>query len=204
MKLEIIEECVSLGEFEWDVLRSTVLGAYMKFWGMPEFRKISKKQEHKIEVYFFPSTAEVKVSRFATVGLFLMNGAAAPIKQELLLTLPADLGGASLDEAFNFVLDFGAHVAHCANVDQLPLLFPESAIAPLSWKTWNFMVDEARSEPEELSEMTVGSFQFSLKWIIPLHKSEFNFIKIFGIKKFDEISDKSEISLIDMSRNPMI
>ena len=204
MKFELMEERAKLGDFEWDILRSTILGTYVKYWGMPEFRKIAHKKEHKIEVYFFPSTAKVGISRFATVGLCLTGETDKLIKQELLLCLPADLGGATLEEAFNFVLDFSVHVKRYANINQLPCFFPESLTTPLSWRTWSFMIDEARSEPEEMSEMIVGNFEFSLKWIIPLHKSEFDFIKTFGIDQFDGISDKNELSLIDMTRKPMV
>jgi hypothetical protein len=37
-----------------DIRRTLILGIYIRQWGMPEYRWISRRENHAIEVYSFP------------------------------------------------------------------------------------------------------------------------------------------------------
>ena len=52
-----------------DIRRTILLSQYMYFWGMPDFRVISRKEDKTIEIYSFPPIKDSEIYRFAIVGV---------------------------------------------------------------------------------------------------------------------------------------
>lgn len=191
-------------QFVRDVRRSIILGAYVRHWGMPEYRKIGRSGIDQIEVYSFPSTERAPVYRIATVGISSVKKNSHRINKELLMALPHDLGGATRDEVFDFMLNVTAHVITVLDDTDPPRISPESPLAPKEWKPKALLFDQARSEPEELSELAVGSHVVELLWVVPIYNSEYRFISEQGIEAFDALAGKAELSLADVNRDPFV
>jgi hypothetical protein len=193
-------------EFEFDLRRTVLLGLYMRQWGMPQYRK--RATDHAsgdvLEVYSFPGTPDAPVHRFATVGVSAGSGQAEEAGKELMMVLPADLAGATDDEVFDYMLDIAAYLLRTRGPVEAPFQVPESPLAPRSWKTRAVLVDEARGESEDLAEVEIGRATVEVLWVVPIHGSEYRFIKEHGIEAFDELAEQAELSVVDVDRDPFV
>lgn len=75
--------------FEFDIRRTIILSKYMNNWGMPEYRNVTNKGTHCVELYSFP---EELFTRFATVGLssgILPNS--DKCNSEIVMVLPTNV-----------------------------------------------------------------------------------------------------------------
>ena len=192
--------------FTNDVRRSVLLSTYIRCWGMPLHRVISRHTDtgHVLEVYVFPAREGQPIARFATVGVSAHVCATGTIDKELLMALPSDLGGATQDEVINFVLDIATYVIYSREDVEPPFVVPETPLAPRAWTTRALLVDQARGEPDELGEIGLGDGEVELLWVIPVHLSEYGFIKAFGIPAFDALAEKGDLSLVDVGRPPLV
>jgi hypothetical protein len=190
--------------FEMDVRRSIILGAYIQHWDMPKYRRVATRKTDRIEVYSFPSNANAPVYRFATVGISGIKKKSDRINKELMLALPPDLGGATDDEVFKFMLDVSSYVVDELDMTEPPMITPETPLAPKEWRTRALLFDQARSEPEELSELVVGPDTIELLWVIPIYASEYELISNSGVEAFDALADQAELSPADINRDPWV
>jgi len=188
-------------EFQHDVRRTVLLGAYMGAWGMPSSRTVTRRGEHVVEAYTFPAVDGVPVNRFATVGISgheMEDGRKAD--WELFLALPPDNAGASDEEVLSFLFDVMAYsISKVKNFD-LGTIIPESPLAPQSWTARALLVDEPRAEPEFLSEIELGPEVVRLRWIVPIYRDEFEVIRTNGLDAFDKAAETSEWSPADPRR----
>ena len=190
-------------EFERDVRRTLILGGYIRAWGMPDSRVVSRQGSDAIEVYSFPSPGS-PVHRFATVGVSALrreNGDRSD--RELFMALPPTLGGAEFEEVTNFILDVCIYSLR-EDVDfARGQTIPPTDRAPSAWAARAALLDEPRGEPEELAQLRVGSQQVELVWIVPIHQHELELIHSKGLDAFDQLQELSDWSLADPNRPPV-
>lgn len=187
-----------------DVYRTIVLGHYIDHWGMPEYRRITRKRSGQsfFEMYSFPSTDPMQPLRIASVGI------AEEIKadgeregKEYLMVLPADMGGASLDEVFDYFADIAVHIVKNLTRSCLPRVLGPSALAPAKWGMKALLIDEATGESDDFDTVSIGGkFDVEVQWLIPVHEAEYKFILEEGIDAFDELVQSSDQSLADVNR----
>ena len=192
-------------DFVFDAYHSIVLNHYMQNWGMPEHRVISVREESgdKIIVYDFPCNAKNEVSRIATIGVSLQKGVAGNVGCEYVFVLPCDYGGASLEQVFNYILDISAHTISEIEDPTPPRVMPPSNLAPDKWGANAMLFDELRGENEGFHSILFGDvFKTQFIWGIPIFKSEYEMILENGIEFFDALESESEVSIIDVNRNP--
>lgn len=187
----------------FDIRRSVILSAYIKEWGMPEYRlKMSKNNTHsEVELYFFPAKDKKYPARFATVGLSNFtrkNG--KRICTEFMLALESGLGNESIDRVFTYFCDIIAHNIENVEGSEPPRVMSESALAPEKWTTKAILIDELRGESEELEEIILGPEKVSVLWVIPITGNEEKIILNKGIDAFDEYIEKLPYSIIDPVR----
>lgn len=196
----------SVAEFNFDLRRTIILSKYMSEWGIPKSRVITRKQEDPpIEAYLFPGGRDQKVTRFVTVGVSAQKkGGNKSVNHELLLVLPKDLGGASEDEVFNYLLDISVYVLGDGVVFGVETLIPESQLAPKDWKQKAILIDEARGESEAFENMHVGVQHVSLLWLVPIYSNEYHQICEHGVRSFDRYCERSDFSLVDISRPSVV
>ncbi|OWR32958.1 hypothetical protein CDO73_00110 [Saccharibacillus sp. O23] len=191
-------------ELEFDIRRTVILSAYLKHWGMPEWRKIlfDPDGEARIELYYFPASSEDVPARFATIGLsdcrYDVSG--DRIDSEWVLALESDLGGESYERVFDYLADLLVHHIRHAAGSALPRLMPPSLLAPEQWTAKALLLDEPRGEDEELESFIVGDRRVSLVWALPITPSEAKRVSEEGIDRFDEYAEASDDSLIDPCR----
>jgi hypothetical protein len=185
----------------FDIRRTIILGAYIRQWGMPEYRWITHSENHTIEVYsFFPRGDEV-VHRFATVGVSEINGEdGKPADYEFCMILPDELGGVSADEVVSFILDVAVYTYRKDVRCRVGATIPETELIPAKWGPKALLIDELRGEPEELSELSVGDQRVQLLWLVPIYGDEYRLIKSKGIEAFDQLDAQSEWSVADPRR----
>ncbi len=187
--------------FKFDLYRSVVLSHYMKYWGQPMERVVSVREVDGavIEVYRF-SLINGTV-RFATIGLFFQTLRQESAGVEYFFVLPDDMGGASADEVFNYILDLSAHSeVNFKSFGELSVI-DESALCPLCWCAKGVFFDEPRGECEsfETVESAMG-VRPVFRWLVPVYQKECDFILENGISVFDDVCENSSWSLIDMKR----
>jgi hypothetical protein len=185
----------SENRFAFDLRRTLLLSRYIGNWGQPDKRRVAEKGDERIEVYCFPG-AGTRVTRFATVGLSAPEGPDA----ELLLTVPADHAGASLDEVFSFVLDVAVYCRRPGIHLEPGSLVPESPLVPKAWRARALLFDEPRGEKEELEQTHVGQQAVRLIWAVPIHGDEYNLIERDGIEAFDRRIEEAGMSLAEPDR----
>lgn len=185
----------------FDIRRTLILGVYMRHWGMPEYRWISRREDHTIEVYSFPPREDEVVHRFATVGVSAVNREdGKPANYELCMVLPDELGGASADEVASFMLDVAVHSYRKDVRCSVGATIPETPLMPAKWRPKALLFDELRGEPEELSHISVGNQSIELLWLIPIHGDEYELIHSEGIEAFDVLDAQSDWSVADPGR----
>lgn len=188
-------------ELELDLRRTLLLGAYMRAWGMPLERNVSRKGEQAVEVYAFPALGDSKVNRYATVGLSgLAREDGQPVDFELLLAVLADNGGATAGDVTSFLMDVVAYALRREVRLHEGSTVPESPLAPKAWAARALLIDEPRAEPEELAEIAVGPQRVKLWWLVPIHGAEQALIVSKGLAAFDAAQEASEWSLADPGR----
>ena len=190
-----------------DIRRAMLLGDYIRHWGQPSSRTLSQKAgvAAAVEVYVFPPDEQTNVYRFATVGVSAQPQANGETAQwELLLCLPADLGGADEQQVIHYLLDIMAYSLRDDVNFVIGNRFPVSPLAPSSWTTKALLLDEPRGEPEEMANYQIGQQAVDLIWLIPITAGEKQFIDDNGLEDFDDLVEKSEDSILDVNRPSMI
>lgn len=184
-----------------DIRRSLILGAYMRYWRMPEYRWISRREDHVIEVYSFPSRKDEVVHRFATVGVSSVNREdEQAANYELCMILPNGLGGASDDQVVSLMLDVAVHSYRKDVRSRVGATVPETPLMPASWPPKALLFYELGSEPEELSHISVGEQSIELLWLVPIYGNEYELIHREGIEAFDLLDTQSVWSVADPRR----
>ena len=185
-----------------DIRRTILLSQYMRYWGMPEFRTISRKGDKEIEIYSFPPFKNSEIHRFATVGVsdlhYLDN---KTVNHEFMMVLPRDLGDSSVEEVTFFMMDIVAYSVTENPNFQEGTTIPETLLAPKQWKPRAILVDTPRAEPKELSECHIGSQTVNLYWLVPIYKDEYELIMKKGLEDFDKLCDQADLSLADINRS---
>jgi hypothetical protein len=187
-------------ELVFDIWRSMTLAHVINFWGMPEYRFISKHREHPfpIEVYVFPIVNGVY--KLCTVGLSIQGLIdVSYFGKELILVLPIlEMTDRKMRCVVNYFLDITVHyLAHCH--DGISLI-SENKLTPPSWNTKSIFIDSPRGECEDFETVSFGEKTVIFKWIIPITQNEYSIIKNKGVEEFDAYINKEEIELIDVSR----
>jgi hypothetical protein len=189
--------------FNFDIRRSLILSLYISEWGMPQSRKIIKKEnDNPIEVYSFPSDKDVSVIRFATIGLSAQNyvDSNESVGHELYFVMGKDLGQASEDEVFDYLLDISIYSFRNCSKFSAETIIPESNLSPKAWKLNSILVDEPRGEHESFESLHIGTQHVEMLWLVPTYETEYHYIKEMGIDKFDLLCDSSVFSVADLSR----
>jgi hypothetical protein len=185
----------------FDIRRTLILGLYMKHWGMPEHRWISRKENHAIEVYSFPPGKDEVVHRFATVGVSATNREDGnPANYELCMILPRDLAGASAEEVVSFMLDVAVHSYRKDVRCSVGATVPETPLMPAQWPPKALLFDELRGEPEEFSNISIGTQSIEVLWLVPIYGAERELIVSEGIEAFDLLDAQSDWSVADPRR----
>ena len=201
---------------EWqldrDIRRAIILSNYIENWGIPEYRtkqKITIKQEksYLIEVYTFPPLPDRDtIYRVATIGIsdnFYQNENGAA-HYEIMMALPADLGGADIDAVLSyFLIIITSTLPYKHNIKE-GFTLAEMISAPEEWKHKSILLDTPVSESQELEYFHIGSQSVNLYIALPIYQDECNLIRINGIEAFDDLCEASELSVIDLSRNSFI
>jgi hypothetical protein len=185
----------------FDVRRTLILGLYIKHWGMPEYRWVSRREDHVIEVYSFPPREDEVVHRFATVGVSAAkreDGNQA--NYELCMVLPDELAGASVDEVVSFMLDVAVHSYRKDVRCSVGATIPETPLMPAQWPPKALLFDELRGEPEEFSDLSIGSQSIEVLWLIPIYRDERELIVNEGVEAFDLLDAQSDWSVADPRR----
>jgi len=189
--------------FNFDIRRSLLLSIYIREWGIPKSRKIVKKEgDYPIEVYSFLSDKNAAVTRFATIGLSAQCYASNDerVGHEFFFVLGNDLGEASEDEVFDYLLDISIYSFRNFSEFSVETIIPENKLSPKSWKLNSILVDEPRGESESFECLHIGRQHINMLWLIPIYKKEYDYIKDMGIDNFDLLCDSSEFSVADLSR----
>jgi hypothetical protein len=184
--------------FEFDIRRSIILSKYITNWGMPEYRNVSSKDNHSVELYSFP---EELYTRFATVGL---SSGTLPnsdkCNSEILMVLPTNVVAKQTDEIVNYIFDIVAYLIETLERNlTVETTIPESKLAPVEWPK-ALLFDEPRGEVEDLLCFHVGSQHVELFWVIPIFGAEYDLIKNGEIERFDEIVESMDIDITDVIR----
>lgn len=187
-------------QLDLDIRRTIILGGYIRHWGMPRDRIRFHKHEDEevVEAYLFPATSERRVARIATVGnsAFVREGVH---RCEFMLGLPEDLGEATFAQAAGFLMDFCLYARKRGRLFA-GLTVPASPLVPTAWAPRALLLDEPRSEPEELTAVHVGEQHVDLWWVVPIYASEYQFINQKGVEAFDVLAEAHELSLADVRR----
>ena len=185
----------------YDIRRTIILGGYMRHWGMPDTRTISRRGDESVEIYSFPPKFGGKVHRIATVGLSSQVRESGEVASyELCMVLPEGLGGATKDQVTSFIMDVAAYSLRRDVRFEIGRMIPETPLMPTSWLPRALLLDEPRGEPEEIASFQVGSQRVALIWLVPIHTDEYELIARAGLEAFDELDGRSEWSLTDPKR----
>lgn len=188
-------------EFERDVRSALILGAYTRYWGIPDERVTSRRGSAVVHVYSFPPQKETPLHRFATVGVSALErdgGGAAG--WEFVMILPASLAGASRSEVTSFILDVTAYSLRSDVRIARGNTIPETGPMPRSWQPRAVLMDEPTGEPEELSTFHVGIQHVNLLWLVPIYQDELKLIAEKGLSAFDGFCERAKWSLADPAR----
>lgn len=188
--------------FRLDVARSLLLSKYIDAWGLPQARKAISKDAEKtvIEVYYFPP-GQQNVARFATVGLceatrILRKGS----HYEFLLALPDDLGNATQEAVFDYLLSIAVYSLKPEVQLRYGYAVGPSPLAPPSWDARGLLFDEPRGEVEELTKTRIADHDVHLLWAIPVHANEFDLVRARDVGALDSLARVSNESIIDPLR----
>ena len=183
-----------------DIRRAIILGVYIRRWGLPEERIVSRRGPDAVEVYSFPPGGQ-KVHRFATVGVSGVScDDGRPASWELYMVVPAGLAGTSVQEVASFMLDVMAYSLRRDVAFRVGQTIPETPLMPRAWKPRALLLDELRGEPEDMSSFHVGIQHVKLVWLVPIHEDERRLIGERGLEEFDRLDQDSDWSLADPSR----
>ena len=184
--------------FEFDIRRTIILSKYITNWGMPEYRNVTSKDNHSVELYSFP---EKLFTRFATVGLssgILPNS--DKCNSEIVIVLPSNVVDNQTAEIVNYIFDIVAYLIEKLERNlTAETTTPESKLAPVGWPK-ALLFDEPRGEVEDLSYFHVGSQHVELFWVIPIFGAEYDLINNGNIERFDEIVESMDIQITDVRR----
>ncbi|PYE45660.1 suppressor of fused domain protein [Paenibacillus barcinonensis] len=197
------EQLANEEQFTLDIRRTYLLGAYMNEWGMPESRIVLSQATRNIhvEIYYFPATMQSGISRFVTVNLSqATRPSGEQVSAELMLALPSDLGGVTVEVVNTYVADLITHHIENAPNSNTPRVMKPSALAPAAWNATALLIDELRGENESLEHIHTGQETVSLLWMIPITAHEADLILGQGIDEFDVHIENSDYSIIDPLR----
>jgi|TARA_B110000211_G_scaffold150294_1_gene170944 hypothetical protein len=188
--------------FEFDIRRTIILSKYMNNWGMPEYRNVTNKGNHCVELYSFP---EELFTRFATVGLssgILPNS--DKCNSEIVMVLPTNVVAKQTNEIVNYIFDIVAYLIETLDRNlTAETTIPESELAPAGWPK-ALLFDEPRGEVDDLSCFHIGSQHVELFWMIPIFGNEYSLIKNGEIERFDEIVENMDIEITDVRRTSCV
>ena len=192
----------------FDVYRTIVLGHYIKFWGMPDYRTVIRKREGQnyFEIFSFPTTISGEPHRFATVGVAEQRKPDGENEgNEYFMALPSGLGGASVDEILEYITDLSTHLVVKMNRSLPPRVLGPSKLAPVAWGPKALLIDEARGESDDFQNVKVNdTLEVEILWMIPIHENEYRFILKEGIDAFDELDQRSDQSIADVNRSGIV
>lgn len=193
-------------EFTYDVRRSVLLGRFIQQWGMPSVRRrfTRTKPDDLVEVYWFPEDSEGKIARVVTVGASAGNAKAGMSSCEFLLVLPYDLGGAAFSDVAGFLMDFVLYSRQSDVLLREGYATPDSELVPNAWPMKSIVVSTPRGEPEEMESFHVGTHHVNLWWLIPMYRSESDFVLRHGLAAFDSATSESDVSLVETRRPPLL
>jgi Suppressor of fused protein (SUFU) len=193
--------------FQDDVRRAIILGAFIREWGLPEYRRVVSFANGPIEVYSFPKCARNDVHRIVTVGL---SGLVGPNGDQLSCELELVFPGLLTDEDRRMVFEVMLSLANHPLKTSAPVKPGEvwamggGLAVPSHWKTRAFLVDEARGEPESLAAFHLGDQHIDFYWMVGIHEDERKFIESHGIEAFDALCEQSGVTLIDQERSSVV
>jgi hypothetical protein len=194
-------DVAAANDLERDIRRSVILSAYMRAWGLPSERVVSRRGPDQVEVYLFPERSDPLLSRFASVGVSgLEREDGTRASWELMMVLPLGLVGASAKEVSDFLLDVMAYSLRRDVVFEIGLTIPETPLMPKNWKPRALLLDEPRGEPVELDHFHVGPQRVGLVWLVPIYQDERELVLNQGLDAFDEVEQRSEWSPADPGR----
>jgi hypothetical protein len=187
-----------------DLRTAVVLGNYVRHWGLPDERVTSSRHDEVVQVYSFPPNETSAVHRFATVGVSgVAKADGKPAQWELLMVLPADLGGAQRTIVTNLLLDVMAYSLRTDVRFAAGTTIPVSPLTPSVWNARALLIDEPRGEAPELSTFHLGVQHIDLFWVVPIHEAEYHLIKEKGLSALDDASSATNSSLIDPNRRSL-
>lgn len=188
-------------DFEFDIRRTLILSKYIKHWGQPRQRTISRNENllAKIEVYEFIDV-ESMIHRFVTIGL----SSRSIVKNEnsdLELLLPVFSADAISNEQVivNYLLDIMAYCVRNKVGVGTAIRLPN--YCPNYWTTKAILFDEARAEDESFNDIWVGNQNITILWLVPINEKEYELIKLKGLESFDEFIDSNNVQLVEVTRS---
>ena len=114
-----------------DAVRTRILRRFVTYWGEPEFTRMTSRRDDVVNVYGFPARGPRGVFRVVTVGASQVSrDDGEPASFEVLMVLPADLGGASFTEVSSFILDTFAYGLKSDHHLGVGYTFSPSPLAP--------------------------------------------------------------------------
>ncbi|RSZ55209.1 suppressor of fused domain protein [Massilia atriviolacea] len=191
-----------------DVYRTIVLGHYIQYWGLPDKRRIVRDGAGAplFEAYAFPAQGAGRPFRIASVGLaHTIKADGERDGREYYMALEDGLGGATLEQVFDYAAAAAMQIAAGAERPELPHALKPAVAAPAAWSSTALLLDQPSAENEGFDTLCIACrFDLEIVWLIPLHEAEYRFIAEHGIDDFDELVQASDQSLIDPARAGLV
>ncbi len=189
--------------FDFDLYRTILLSKYVSNWGVPEYRTITQKEKGlPVEIYSFPGGKDELLVRYATVGIakqFKEGG--APVKYEILMVLPKNLGGANDREVTNYIFDIMAYSLRDDVTFEVERTIPSNDMAPKAWRQRAILIDTPHAEHEDVQTIMINNIKIELRWVLPIYKEEADNILKHGIEWFGDREEDCEWSVVDLARD---
>ena len=189
----------------YDVRRSIILSSFISEWGFPVTWEPCRLATGCVEIYSFEPVQPQRVARVATVGVSsLVRADGKRLPYELMLALPHDLAGASVDDITVMLMNIVS--AHFSGNFELTVdaLANVSAFTPTTWSTTHIWIQEPLAEPETLTPWNINGQEVELLWLIPLFSSEATYICKNGTEAFDSIWYSHGSILSNPLRQPLV
>lgn len=188
--------------FSFDIYRTLILKNFIEEWGIPDNRYLSNSKDRIIEIYIFKNK---NIFRIVSIGVGFKEENNQNF--EYLLVLPYEFIKENNNERemVLYLLDIIIHLVGNISNSNVRVI-DKIAKVPTSLPEKSILIDDARGEAEYLSCMYIAENQnpITLKWVIPIYYSEAEFILENGIDEFDILESKNELSLVDVTRTPVV
>jgi Suppressor of fused protein (SUFU) len=189
-----------------DMRRSIILGAFIRAWGLPEFRRVETMAGGPIEVYSFPKSQRNDVHRVVTIGLSgLVTEDGAERSCELIMVFRELLTEDEREIVYGVLLSLSYH-SLSGGVSVRPGTVwgvADDLVVPSSWRTRGFLVDRP-SEAAELRTFHLGAQHIDLCWMVGIHADERALIEAQGLARFEKLRERAGASLIDQTRRSVV